>query len=212
MNRGNRRAPYRLKVRREARAVFDAAVVPLLPPRGVLVITGDARTPFPLLSARDRGLRRSSSPVAPTQHDLDATSVRRRRRRPLVPSGVNWHGGSRRPVVNRLECRGEHRAALGLRDDGVGDAVDDGAHALLDGETSLGLEGVQAMTEAVELLVHQLVRVTAHGLRVGTHASATFSRRGSGGATGIGWGRRPTRVKPANISVIPTSWPRYTSE
>jgi hypothetical protein len=96
----------------------------------------------------------------------------------------------------------------GLLEDGVGDALDDGMHALLDGEPTLGCEGVQAMADTVELLVRQLLGVAAHGGCVRAHASTTFSRSGSGFGTGLGCGRRPTTVKPANMSAIPTSWPR----
>jgi hypothetical protein len=96
----------------------------------------------------------------------------------------------------------------GLLEDGVGDALNDGMHALLDGEPALGGEGVKAMANTVELLVRQLLGVASHGGRVRAHASTTCSRSGSGFGAGLGCGRRPTTVKPANISAIPTSWPR----
>jgi hypothetical protein len=100
----------------------------------------------------------------------------------------------------------------GFLEDRVGDAPDDGVHALLDGDPTLRGEGVKAMADTVELLVRQLLGVAAHGGRVRAHASTTFSRSGSGRGAGLGCGRRPTTVKPANMSAIPTSWPRYTNE
>ena len=96
----------------------------------------------------------------------------------------------------------------GLLEDGVCDAPDDGVHALLDGDPTLRGEGVKAMADTVELLVHQLLGVATQGGRVCAHASTTFSRSGSGCGAGLGCGRRPTTVKPANMSAIPTSCPR----
>ena len=96
----------------------------------------------------------------------------------------------------------------GFLEDRVGDAPDDGVHALLDGDPALGCEGVQAMADTVELLVRQLLGVAAQGGRIHAHASTTCSRSGSGCGAGLGCGRRPTTVKPANMSAIPTSWPR----
>lgn len=126
-----------------------------------------------------------------------------------MASGVDCHSGHGVVwAVDRLERRGKGWDAPGPFEDGFYDALDGGAHALLDGEPALGSEGVQAMADVVELLVRQLLRVTAHGVCVLTHASAAFSKLGSRGVAGLGCGGRPTTVKPVNISAIPTSWPR----
>jgi hypothetical protein len=98
-----------------------------------------------------------------------------------------------------------------MEEDGVDNRCRDSGTDLLHHQAALDRDLGEPSTSAVELVVQQGLRVPVEGAGAAAHR-ATAAGRGAGSGPRARFGTGAVSVKPQNMSAMPISSPRYTSE
>lgn len=110
-------------------------------------------------------------------------------------------------VVDRCERGGQSPVGASLVHERRGNSGGRPLHGLGDGGRGLRVEGTERSCPTLELAARKLGGMRGDGGGERSHDAAACSRLGAAAAVRPG-GLAPVRVKPANMSAIPTSSPR----